>query len=394
MNRKRSVISHAFLIMLCVFCLSINYAHADEREIINANLCHYIPTSSSVFQDIEINATNAFVSDANLPGLRVISLANPANPSPVASRSVTVGTTYEIEITTQLAFLRVMEDQDYDIEYINISNPSSPVYKGLLNLNHARGFDAAENFLFVNNYTELISYDFTDDDNPVELDRFNLTGAGQSLTIIDNFIYTCTSTNMLKIINATDPNALTLLSSTSLGTFYADSYLIEDNTLYVSGLDSTKTILPERAHRAHVKSLDISNKSDPILLSDLFIDSINGVGMALLEKNLFIGACAEGLKVVDVSDDSALSSFGYYVEYQDLYCGGDYYAMYPKLFAVSTLGNLLAFVSSSCGLIIISVDGLEFKSTIPGYDLYLLTSTIIAGFYIIYRRFRKTLNQN
>ena len=394
MNQKHSLISHAFLIMLCISCLSINYAHADEREIINANLCHYIPSSSSVFQDIELNATYAFVSDANLPGLRVISLANPANPSLVASRSVTIATTYEIEIANNLVYLRVMEDQDYDIEYINVSNPSVPVYKGLLNLNHARGFDAIENYLFVNNYTELISYDFTDDNNPVELDRLNLTAAGQSLTIIDNFIYTCTSTNVLKIINATEPSTLTLMSSTTLGDFYADSYLIENKTLYVSGLDSTKTVLPERAHRAHVKSIDISNKSNPTLLSDIFIDGINGVGMALLENKLFVGACAEGLKVVDISDSFSLRLFGYYDEYQDLYCGGDHYSMYPKLFEDSLLGNLIAFVSSSCGLIIISVDGLEFKSTIPGYDLYLLMLAIIAGFYIIYKKLRKNVTRN
>ena len=392
MNQKRSLISHTFLIMLCLFCLSINNVHAEEREIINANLCHYSPTSSSVFQDIEINSTYAFVSDANLPGLRVISLANPVNPSLSASTSVSIATTYEIEIANDLAYLRVMEDQDYDIEYIDISTPSAPVYKGLLNLNHARGFDASENTLFVNNYTELISYDFTDANNPVELDRLNLTNAGQSLTIIGDYIYTCTSNNILNIINATDPSTLSLVSSTSLGDFYADSYLIDNDTLYVSGLDSTKTVLPERTHRAYVISIDISNKSDPTFLSDIFIDGINGVGMALLEKKLFVGACAEGLKVVDVSDSSFLKSFGYYDEYQDLYCDGEYYSMYPKLFEDSTLGNLLAFVSSSCGLIIISVDGFEFKSTIPGYDLYLVISVMIAGFYIIYRKLRKKMN--
>ena len=101
-----------------------------------------------MFEDVEINGTYAYVSDASLPGLRVISLANPSNPSPIASRTVTGAISYEIEIANDVAYLRVMEDQDWNIEYIDISSPASPVYKGLLDL-ATRGVLTLRKLLFL-----------------------------------------------------------------------------------------------------------------------------------------------------------------------------------------------------------------------------------------------------
>ena len=162
--------------------------------------------------------------------------------------------------------------------------------------------------------------------------------------------------------------------------------------LYVSGLDITKTVLPERAHRGYVISMDISNKSDPTLMSDIFIDGINGVGLSLLENKLFVGACAEGIKVVDVTNPSLLTSFGYYDDYQDIYCdGGADYALYPKLYEDGTLGNLIIFVSSGCGLNIMSADGLKFEGTIPGYDPLIIGTLLIASIYVISRKIKNTI---
>ena len=234
--------------------------------------------------------------------------------------------------------------------------------------------------MFVNNGTELLSYNFTDLNNPLEIDKLELGESGQSLTFIDSLIFTCTSGNNLKIINASDPEHLTIISSTNLEDFYAESFLLEGDILYASGLDSTKTDLPERVHRGHIVSIDLSNKSNPIPLSDLFIDGINGVGMALVDTKLFVGACAEGIKVIDVANPSSLKSFGYYDDYQDIYCNGSTsYALYPKLYEDVGLGNLIVFVSSGCGLNIISADGLEFESTgtIPGYDSLVLGISVI-----------------
>lgn len=393
MKQKGIIVLCTLLLTMSMFYFTITNVQASERQIINANVGHYPPSGITVtFQDVEIDGSYAFVSDANLPGLRVISLANPSNPSLIASSSVTVATSYEIEIANGVAYLRVMENQDYDIEYINISNPSAPTYKGLLNLNQARGFDAFGSYLFVNNGTEIISFNFTDLNNPVELDRLDLTETGQSLAFIENIIFTCTSNNTVILVNATNPADLSIRSSKNMEDFYADSFLLDGDILYVSGLDITKTVLPERAHRGYVISMDISNKSDPTLMSDIFIDGINGVGLSLLENKLFVGACAEGIKVVDVTNPSLLTSFGYYDDYQDIYCdGGADYALYPKLYEDGTLGNLIIFVSSGCGLNIMSADGLKFEGTIPGYDPLIIGTLLIASIYVISRKIKNTI---
>ena len=398
MKQKRSIFIFVLLISSIFIFSTIKYAYAAEfKEIVNAHIGHYQPPGESVmFEDVEINGTYAYVSDASLPGLRVISLADPSNPSHIASRTVTGENSYEIEIANDVAYLRVT-DPDYDIVYFDISSPASPVYKGLLDLGYARGFDASETTLFVNNYTEIISFNFSDVNSPVELDRLNLTEFVESLTFIDNYVYICTATTatyQLKIVNATDPSNLNLISSFDLGEYYAQSYFVEGNVLYTSGLNSTKTTL----HRAHVKSIDISNKSNPSLLSDIFIDGINGVGIAIHDNKLFSGACAEGIIVVDITNPSSLQAIGFYDDYQDIYCEGDkHYAMYPKLYEDATLGNLLVFTSMGCGLNIISIDNLEFELSIPGipgFDVFLLALATTMGIFLVYKKLRKNLDSS
>lgn len=331
MKQKQTFVLYTLVLSLLFIFASINYVHAEERQIINVQVGHYPSSTLSVtFEDVEISGSYAFVSDFNLPGLRVISLADPSNPSLTAFTTVTGSGSYEIEIANNIAYLRVAQSQGYDIEYIDISTPSVPVHKGLLGLNDTRGFDVYETTLFVNNDTDIISFNFTAIDTPVELDRLDLGGSGQFLTYIDNYTYTCTSDNQLMIINVTDPSDLTLVSSTDLEDFSAHSYLLDGTTLYVSGIDSTKTINPEKTHRAYVIAIDISNMSDPTPFSEIFIDGINGVGLALLGNSLFVGACAEGIKAVDISTPSLLKSLGYYDDYQDMYCdGGADHALYP-----------------------------------------------------------------
>jgi hypothetical protein len=393
MKQKRSIFVFILLISSIFIFISIKYAYAAEfKEIKNAHIGHYQPSGVSVmFEDVEINGTYAYVSDASLPGLRVISLADPSNPSLTALRTVTGASSYEIEIANDVAYLRVVEDQDWNIEYIDISSPASPVYKGLLDLGYARGFDASETTLFVNNYTEIISFNFSNVESPVELDRLNLTEFVESLTFIEDYLYICTTTHQLKIVNATDPSNLNLISSFDLGEYYAQSYFIEENVLYTSGLISTKTIL----HRAHVKSIDISDKTNASFLSDIFIDGINGVGIAIHDNKLFAGACAEGIVVVDITDPSSLQAIGFYDDYQDIYCGGSkHYALYPKLYEDATLGNLLVFTSMGCGLNVISIDNLEFELSIPGFDVFLLALTTMIAIFHVHKKLRKNLDSS
>ena len=396
MKQKRSIFIFVLLISSIFIFSSIKYVHAAEfKKIVNAHVGHYQPSGVSVmFEDVEINGTYAYVSDASLPGLRVISLADPSNPSLTASRTVTGNNSYEIEIANDVAYLRVT-DQDYDIVYFDISSPASPIHKGSLGLGDARGFDASGTTLFVNNYTEIISFDFSDVNSPVELYRLNLTEVGESLTFIDNYVYICTATNQLKIVNATNPSNLDLVSSFDLGELYAQSYFIEGNVLYTSGYNSTRKVSPERTHRAHVKSIDISDKTNPSFLSDIFIDGINGVGIAIHDSKLFAGACAEGIVVVGITNPSSLQAIGFYDDYQDIYCGGDkHYAMYPKLYEDATLGNLLIFTSMGCGLNIISIDNLEFELSIPGFDVFLLALTTTMAIFLVYKKLRKNLDSS
>ncbi|GAI36409.1 unnamed protein product, partial [marine sediment metagenome] len=236
---------------------------------------------------------------------------------------------------------------------------------------------------------------FSDINNPVELDRLDLGAPVHTLTYKDNYTYVCTSDNQLMIVNATDILDLNLVSSTDLGDISATSFLVDGDILYASGYDSTKTVNPERLHRGNVLSIDISNKSDPTPFPEIFIDGISAVGLSLLDNKLFTGACAEGIKVIDTTTPSSLELLGYYDDYQDTYCdGGADYALYPKLYEDGTYGNLLIFVSMGCGLTIINADGFEFEFSIPGFEVYTLTFSIIIGLSFIFVRLRRRLKSS
>ncbi|MFX0012620.1 MAG: LVIVD repeat-containing protein, partial [Candidatus Hermodarchaeota archaeon] len=393
MKQKKSIIIYTFIISSILVFMSIDIVSASTfKEVINANVGHYPSTNLNInFQDVEISGNYVYISDSDLAGLRVLSLSDPTNPTLSASENLSKSLSYEIELGNDIAYIRSAENQDYDIEYFDISTPTSPVYKGLLELNQARGFDALGPTLFVCNGTDVISYNFTDINNPVELDRFNIGDYGQSLAIFNNYLYICTTGNILNIINATDPSSLSSVSSLDLGDFYAESYLVDGDILFISGLDSTENQQPDIVHRAHIKSIDISNKSEPSQLSDIFVDGINAVGLTLHNNKLFTGACAEGIKIVDITDPTTLNAYAYYDEYQEIYCGGKDYALYPKLYVDGTLGNLLLFVSKNCGFNIISIDNLEFEISIPGYDIFFLFLSTISSIYLGYRKFRKDL---
>jgi len=125
-------------------------------------------------------------------------------------------------------------------------------------------------------------------------------------------------------------------------------------------------------------------------MSDIFVDGADGVGLAILEDHLFTGACAEGIKIVDITTPSTLTSFGYYDDYQDIYCdGGSDYALYPKLYDGGSFGNLLVFVSMGCGLNIISIDGFEFEFSIPGFETYGIIFSTLIGISFIYLQLKK-----
>ena len=81
MKQKRSILIFILLISSIFIFSSIKYAYAAEfKEIVNAHVGHYQPPGESVqFEDVEINGTYAYVSDASLPGFIVIYLADPSN---------------------------------------------------------------------------------------------------------------------------------------------------------------------------------------------------------------------------------------------------------------------------------------------------------------------------
>ncbi len=331
------------------------------------------------FEDVQIINKTAYISDAQLPGLRVVSLVDPANPSQIGS-ATTSDTVYELVVRNDIAFTRV---GPHHIECFNVSTPSSPVATGDFDIyNVTSDFDVEGTELCLGNGSDLVLLDITNINAPVERDRIALGGTS-SVDIEGDFVYvgvTVSATvHYLKVINATVPTNIVEIASLSLGSYYIGSMLLSGNTLYTSGRDMALA----QPTGGTVKTFDVSNKTAPAKIGEINAGGINNVGLLLSGSSLFTGACAKGLVVIDASNPSSLQPVGFYNNYQDA-CGGAHYAMYPQSLVDATLGKLVVFVSMGCGLNIVAFNSFDLPIPIETIIIIIIvTGGGIAGVVVI-----------
>jgi hypothetical protein len=314
------------------------------------------PGSTTVaFEDVQVIDQTAYITDWHMPGLRVVSLANPANPSQLG-QAYTTGGVYDLIVKNNIAFTRVGPNR---IECFNVSTPSNPVATGsFATYTCVSDFDVTGTKICLGNGSDLVLLDITNINAPVELDRITFTG---SLTVkIDgNLIYagvTVSGTeHYLKIVNATVPANLVEIASLNIGSYLVDSMLLSGTTLFTSGRDMALA----QPTGGTVKAYDVSDGTAPVQIGAINAGGINNVGLMLSGDILYTGACAKGLVVINASNSASLQPVGFYNDYQDA-CGGEHYAMYPQSLVDATRGNLVVFVSLACGLNIVAFNSFDF----------------------------------
>lgn len=344
---------------------------ATFPELSNSLVCSWKPGSMTVgFEDVEVIDQTAYITDANLPGLRVVSLVDPANPVQLG-QEYTTDTVYELLVLNNVAYTRVGPDH---VECFNVAIPSNPSATGNFGAyNDVSDFDVEGTEMCLGNGSDLVLLDITNINSPVERDRIAL-GGSLSIDMEGDFIYACATVSgtehHLKVINATVPTSIVVIASLPLGSYYIDSMLLSGGTLFTSGRDNALA----SPTGGTVKSFDVSNKTAPVKIGEINAGGINNVGLLLSGNALFTGACAEGLVVIDVSNPSSLQPIGYYDNYQDA-CGGAHYAMYPQSLVDVSRGELVVFVSMHCGLNIVAFNSFDFPLPIETIILIIIVTT-------------------
>lgn len=374
MNNKKSKMVLGLILVITSLFASFQFVYAAEyKRIINAKVSVKTPTADYTYEEIEIVGDYAFTATIGrepvADGLRVLDVSDASSIAVLPAIGETTNSSYSIDVYDDVAYLRVRYALGvWGIEAFNITDPTSPVEQGDFSAyDDVSDYRVIDDVLYVCNDTYLCSINVTDLDSISELDRIELSEHGSVAGVYDDYVFVsgyvgaAGTTRTLEIVDASDPTSLFVSGTLEVGDYFVSNVLVEGDTLYASGRDYDLA----SPHGGTVKTVDISDTSNPSVLDTIVTDGISATGLYISGNTLYTGACARGAVSIDVSTPSDLKPIGYWNEYQ-LDCGGEYYAQHPTYKNDATYGEVLYFVSINCGIAVMSIDSIEFEQDIPG----------------------------
>jgi hypothetical protein len=361
MKRTQWIILSTFL---CGIVISLSVAvpsgTACFPEIVNDQIGFFHPTDDNhpAFEELVIIGSHGYVSDADLKGLRLISLAVPTSPYETGHAHVN-GTPYALDVSNNIAFLRVNASNGV-IECIDVSSPVSPhptghFPEGLI----CNDFDVEGNYLYLANGTSVVVLNIANPNLMIIEDSIDIGGSVQSIQYFGGYLYISnwSTQKWIQIIDASTPSNLNLLGSIDVGNYYPSDFAVVGHILYTSGRNYSISA-PDGGT---VQSFNITDKMHPLAMDSIVTGGISTSGIAISGNTLYTGACKMGLVLINITSPTDLQPIGHYIAYQTQYCGGEYYAQYPHLYSPTGYHNLVVFLSINCGLHIVDVNNPEFK---------------------------------
>ena len=173
-------------------------------------------------------------------------------------------------------------------------------------------FAVYQHYLYVLNLNEVQTYDITDKDNPVLLNRLATDYGLETITIYDNTAF-LGSTTALYILSLTDPAAPTILSKSerlnTIGFSGCDPVVVKGDYAF-----STIKIIENVCGTINAESAlvvyNIADKTNPVVKGVYPLSIPNGLGY----KDNYLFICDEGsdeLVVMDISDPNAVQTTPY-----------------------------------------------------------------------------------
>ncbi|HEY0605168.1 MAG TPA: hypothetical protein VGD58_19775, partial [Herpetosiphonaceae bacterium] len=263
------------------------------------NTATFIPT------DLQVAGNLAYLVNSAGTELRIVDVSNPASP--------TLRGTYDppvelerVRVVSGRAYLTVQ----YGMQIVDVSDPASPALRGSYNPPwYIDQVDSAGSLVYVVSlWGGMHIVDASDLARP-QLRGF-YPGTIYDLQVVDDLAYLATS-SAFQIIDVSDPDAPTLLSSRSIN-LGAVNVVVRGNLAYVH----TSTGLT---------IFNVSDPSNPATLGSYGTQfmGINATGLdvagdfAYLTSRRCIQVCGGGLEIVDVSNPSSPTLRGIYEQYAD-----------------------------------------------------------------------------
>jgi hypothetical protein len=227
-------------------------------------------------------------------GLWIVDITSPSDPE-ILGNYDTPGNARNLYVEGNYAYIA---DGDHGLRVISVANPNNPSEVGELITPNAADVYIVDSNAYLADWNEgLKVIDISTPSNPIEIGSYQDYG-GAAVHVSGSYAYMAAGANGLRIINVTTP-------SNPLEVGYYDTIEIWDvhvrgNYAFVIGEDHGLTIL------------DISDPSNPISVGNLntFTDPR---GIYVSWRYLYIADDEDGFRIVDADDPSSPIEIGYFV---------------------------------------------------------------------------------
>ncbi len=229
-------------------------------------------------------------------GLWLVDFSDPGQPS-VASTLQLQGRPLDVAIGHGHAWVAA---EDGDLRVVNLDDKNAPVEVGSYDtLDQSRGATVYENHAYVLDENIQV-FDISNQLAPVQVSNYSTPGKVNDIQFAGGLAFVAESGGGLRILDISDPSAISEVSSVIESGTYALRLKIIENLVYVTYLDRGLVIY------------DVTDPSAPVELSAFrgapgrFPDlSIAFWDLAIVRDTVYIPVWQAGLWTVDVSDPTA-----------------------------------------------------------------------------------------
>ncbi len=296
-------------------------ALAQVADSLNMSLLGTVPGSiKSVYVDTSRNLLYA----GGAGGVIILDISDRSHP--VHLSSIPFEMVLDVHASGNML---VVSAHEQGVALVDVSDPSSPVVLSIYQLPYDNaGIHVAylygNTVFFAERYIGLFSLDVSDPYNPVLLDTLEM-GTVQSIYVRNDTVFLAGGGSDLKIIDASDPDNLTLVSEHTSGFFsWAIDLAVVGDTVYLAD------------YGEGLRVVDISDPTNPVDVDSL--DTPDDARRVALSSGLvYVGMYNDSILVVDRNTLSVESIYYDDTDMEELFAEGNYLYVAAGDYGVSIL---------------------------------------------------------
>ena len=258
--------------------------------------------AASESRDIAVDRDLAYV--ANLySGMQILNVAVPANPTQRGTYDTTGLSPQARAVAARDSFAFLMASVWYltNFRVLEVSDPARPFLAGTAGMyNAGQAIAIRDTLAYVAENYKLEIFSIANPRNPRLVGSCNLPNSSWGIRLRDSlaFVANLTSLQIVNVANPALPGVIGVLAKRALGV------AVKDTTAFVGGV-------------TQLYSVNVADPAAPFVIESLPFGLDTPVDLVLDGNLAFVGTSAtpypSRLRVIDISDPSAMYDVGYYI---------------------------------------------------------------------------------